>query len=1102
MALDWISNLFQSEQTRGLSGDSATAVALDDANPYYNYRLRRHKAEGDIVANPALVWSTSATPTRRGGLGVHVASEKGEGVATFTDVLVILSADDHERAMQVGFPEPWSDKLARSVQHEFTEFCRRESFALQFPERRLSCRVVRDGGPEMAGLQLGLCAGEFVTGLVPNHYAGPAKGSYPIIAIHLNLPDLWDGYREVGRLYSDQILFTIGSHWLDNFSHASLREGALYRLKQYPDGTFLHMVNPDLQEQYLVSSSEESGGASVITLATRSGTPLAYIVLAVLDPPSEAVAPPMLIDDLVQPAASGAPLTPSKAHPGQKTIIPEAPSERLLTLQERGALLQKVHFAAFMEGYDVYVGTRGELGTVVDEKAATFQVRKKRVSLLSHGAGVRVDGHDVPGGVELPLDGDAQIEAGGSRFDYRDLREIAVDGWPYVGEIRRPASSSYLVWGTSYRVGRARDCRVVLPDEPRNDNIHWKPGIADGTTIRARSGEVPKSKFYTDSIMVGSEHAELDLSTADPQLRCLHRQCYVYIRRGDEVIALYPTDSGREAESRVLPGDELLVGNCVFHAGYASDSVVTVAAPAPRVEFSSDVLLGALAEVDVTPAPQAVPPVAAEVKPAAPAKPAPPLMAVPLEFEDEQTLPPSNLWKGGASPAATPKRFSTAEESVLPPPRQKLDVSPPTRPAHFTPEPPAARLAGPSRAIGAAPSRGDEDADEPPPFVAPPTDAAASPRSVSDPPPVPTRNPFGAGLVHPTSPARPVSPPPLPPRASPPSVSSPPPVPNVPRPPVSPAPPPVPAAPPPVPAAPPPLPAAPPPPGAPPPPVAPPPVPVAPPPVPVAPPPLVAPPPVPVAPPPVAAAPPVAAPPVATADEPGGFGDVVVVDEAEAQFELGRKCQIVQVGWAVNGTVVCGNHKTADLQIPETRIEAGQTFAARDYFALKIRGRRGVLEIVDAAEVLIDGASPTVTVYDEPEKVAIDVIRRDDEGFEDFSVRLQIREDRALPDPRARLIAIDPGEPLAAALFTRGLPTRQPRTLDLGGIVASFMYDGEAVAISDYLGTYLQDSGFQPFFVQHGGERFQTAPEDGAAIQVRSGDRLVIGNRVFVVKSS
>ncbi len=38
MALDWISNLFQSEQARGLSGDSATGVALDDANPYYNYR--------------------------------------------------------------------------------------------------------------------------------------------------------------------------------------------------------------------------------------------------------------------------------------------------------------------------------------------------------------------------------------------------------------------------------------------------------------------------------------------------------------------------------------------------------------------------------------------------------------------------------------------------------------------------------------------------------------------------------------------------------------------------------------------------------------------------------------------------------------------------------------------------------------------------------------------------------------------------------------------------------------------------------------------------------------------------------------------------------
>ena len=71
MAFEWVAGLFQADnqQTRGLSGDSASSVALDDANPYYNYRLRRHKAEGDLVADPGLLWYTSPYVKRRSGLG-------------------------------------------------------------------------------------------------------------------------------------------------------------------------------------------------------------------------------------------------------------------------------------------------------------------------------------------------------------------------------------------------------------------------------------------------------------------------------------------------------------------------------------------------------------------------------------------------------------------------------------------------------------------------------------------------------------------------------------------------------------------------------------------------------------------------------------------------------------------------------------------------------------------------------------------------------------------------------------------------------------------------------------------------------------------------
>ena len=38
---------------------------------------------------------------------------------------------------------------------------------------------------------------------------------------------MWTGYREVGRLYSDRVLFTLGSHWLENFQHPKLLAPAL-----------------------------------------------------------------------------------------------------------------------------------------------------------------------------------------------------------------------------------------------------------------------------------------------------------------------------------------------------------------------------------------------------------------------------------------------------------------------------------------------------------------------------------------------------------------------------------------------------------------------------------------------------------------------------------------------------------------------------------------------------------------------------------------------------------------------------------------------------------------------------------------------------------
>ncbi|MEZ4321233.1 MAG: hypothetical protein R3F61_27405 [Myxococcota bacterium] len=1178
MAFDWIAGLFQSEQTRGLSGDSASAVALDDSNPYYNYRLRRHKAEGDVVADPGLLWYTSPYVKRRTGLGTHIAAEQGEGIANFTDVLLILSQEDFARAHE-GATEPWLQAASRSLAQEFENFCRREQFSRLYSHRQLGFRILCDGSTEMGGQSLGLGAGEFVTGLLPNLYTGPVRGSFPVIGVHLNLPGVWEGYQEVGRLHNDQILFTLGSHWLDNFYHPSLKEAALYRLQQYPDGSFVHIVNPDLQDRYQVTSVQQNG-TNVLTLATRDGQPLAYMVLAVIDPPADApsspgeesarpgmatpvapakpkkraasvppdVAPPMLIDDALQP------IHVEKTRLGSKTIIPDAPSERIFTLQERGALLQKVHFSAFMEGYDVYMGQRGELGTVVENPAATFQVRKRQVSLKAH-IDLLVGGRKVSAGSEVMIEGDTTIEVGSEKLDYRDLRGLRVDGWPYVGEIRRPASSNYMIWGDRYRIGRSRECRVVLPDEPRNDNIHWKASVGAGATIRARTGEIPKSRFYTDSIMVASEHATIDTKADRPEVICNARHCYVYVRRRSEVMPLYPSTSGRTPQQLELePGDEVLIGNCLFQVGFSpggSDAPMVPAAPAPDVKLSPDSLVDAVSEPDFADLDQQSKPPLEERMGIEMLEPINP-RSTPLDVLSMESVTGASIKAGADREYA--KRNSLDDTGPVSMPPIEDDGDEPTSPGMVVPRelleddeldddplpnderavPAGARdpqtvPAGDSQAPGA---RDSMPASEPP--VDPTKDAVAGwdeddweeqtgPREMPEesgapamglgggvPAPFPeveqahaaseetvfhepedvpapdsadadapsetwnpddpqgeefsddaatvvTQRPEVAGVEESSEVETPASDDLD--EAEPTEMAVQPPV-LDPEPEAEPEPEPEPEA------------AAPE-------------------------------PPAPVVP---SAGDPAsdAGDPPSESDEPEGEargpGEVVYTDDSEAQFELGRPLHIVQSGWTVRGKVVAGNHTGADLVIPENRIVEGQTFEPADYFALKVRGRKGQLDVLRPRELLVNEDDPREETYTDLSALTIDVIRRDDQGEEDFVVRLLVTEDRSLPDPRARFVALDYEDPLAAALVTKGLGIGQPRTLSLGDVEMTLTWSGEALTISDYLASYAGPDGFRPFFVQQDGKRFVTAPEDGSDIVLVSGDRIVVGTSVFLVR--
>ena len=576
-----LSRLVGPSGTRGLSGDADRVLPADPSFGFYNDRLRRHRTTDDFVADPDRLWRTSSFLSRRGGLEAHLLANTGDGLARWSDLLVIVNAADWGRSLG-RLDHPWTEQVAAHLRARFERFAVENDMHRVFPQRPMGVRALMDGGAELRGGRLGLEPGEFVTGLLPNFYGGVSVSTRPTVAVHVNIPGAYEGYREVGRLYSDQVLFTLGSHWLDNFQHPRLQMPALYRLQQLSDGSFVHLVSPDVGDAVRVVR-EGGAGPAVLTLQRGDGEALAHLVLAEVDP----IRDPIFMEDTLSLGGVPNPLTASATLVGpvrapqmsgglqSRTVVPVEVEERLLTLRERGVLLQKVHFSRFMQGYDVYLGRAGEIGTSMRDPAATVSVRGAEIELRAHHGDVRLDGDPVPPGASLPLRGDHRIAVGRHTLAWRDLSAEKAEGWPYLAELRRPGATLHLVFGARHKIGREPRCAVRLPDEPHNGNLVWRPDLAAGDVIRSRNGDIQKARFYLDSIMVASEHAEIDLRR-EPVIFGLARDCYTYVRRGGQLLPLQPTRATpHEAAPPNLdlqPDDELLIGNCVFELAYPPSS--------------------------------------------------------------------------------------------------------------------------------------------------------------------------------------------------------------------------------------------------------------------------------------------------------------------------------------------------------------------------------------------------------------------------------------------------------------------------------------------------------------------------------------------------
>ena len=248
-------------------------------------------------------------------------------------------------------------------------------------------------------------------------------------------------------------------------------------------------------------------------------------------------------------------------------------------------------------------------------------------------------------------------------------------------------------------------------------------------------------------------------------------------------------------------------------------------------------------------------------------------------------------------------------------------------------------------------------------------------------------------------------------------------------------------------------------------------------------------------------APPVVELPVVEPATPDADLGVLSVDEAQWQFELSRPAQLLQVGWTLSGEVVVGNHRGCGIVIPEVRAFAEQAFMTLDYFRVQVRGKRGKVELLQEgdARILVNGSE--AAQVDMLEGVTLEVVRRDKDLEPDFEVSLAIQDEPGLPDPRARLLAVDVEDRLVAALFTTGLPLRATRRVQLGPVTLTALFDGERLVLSDYLDSYrLPGGAFQPVFFREGSQSYRTLPEDGAAVTLGAGSQIIAGNCVYRFK--
>ena len=145
---DLIARLFSTGGSRGLSGDQDLVLPPAPDLEFFNEGLRRHSSEADFISDPSVLWDTGSFLARKGGLEAHLSGDLGDGLASFTDVLVIVNSEDWKRTFKA-VREPWPDQCTAVLSDKLAEFCEAQDLHFLFPQRTPRFRLLEDGSARL-----------------------------------------------------------------------------------------------------------------------------------------------------------------------------------------------------------------------------------------------------------------------------------------------------------------------------------------------------------------------------------------------------------------------------------------------------------------------------------------------------------------------------------------------------------------------------------------------------------------------------------------------------------------------------------------------------------------------------------------------------------------------------------------------------------------------------------------------------------------------------------------------------------------------------------------------------------------------------------------